>query len=108
MPIVKLRRKPPGKNDKTCRKCGAVKPLEEFPRRERSADGVGSWCLACHREATAEWRRRQVRPPEEDGALTSGQRWELLGASGRESHFSSEAEKRAAWEERRRADRGRP
>jgi hypothetical protein len=98
--IVKPRRKRPRKNDKSCRKCGAAKPLDEFPHRERSTDGVGSWCLACHREATADWRRRQASV-DEDGTLTPGQRWELLGPSGRESHFSSEAEKRAAWDEHR-------
>ena len=65
------------KNHKVCRKCTAQKPLDEFPIRERSADGHGSWCLACHREATALWRRRQVSR-EEDQGLTSGQQWELL------------------------------
>jgi hypothetical protein len=98
--MLKLRPKPPRKRRKVCRKCGAQKPLDEFPLRERSADGHGSWCLACHRQASAEWRRRQVSRGE-DEALTASQRWELLGPSGDESHFSSEAEKRAAWEEHR-------
>jgi len=98
--MLKLGRTPPLKNHKVCRKCTAQKPLDEFPIRERSADGHGSWCLACHREATALWRRRQVSR-EEDQGLTSGQQWELLGRSGNESNFSSESEKRTAWQEHR-------
>ena len=98
--MPKLWRKPRGKQHKICRKCDAEKPLNEFPRRDRSADGVGSWCLACHRHATADWRRRQAGV-EEDGTLTPEQRWELLGPSSRESRFASEVEKRAAWAEHR-------
>jgi hypothetical protein len=98
--MLKLGRKPPRKNHKVCCKCGAQKPLDEFPIRERSTDGHGSWCLDCHRQASAEWRRRQASREENQG-LTSGQRWELLGRSGGESRFSSETEKRAAWQDHR-------
>jgi hypothetical protein len=98
--MLNLRRKPGRKPDKVCRKCGTAKPLDEFPRRERSADGVGSWCLSCHRQASAEWRRQQTGV-EENEALKRGRWFELLGPCGHESHFSSEAEKRAAWEEHR-------
>jgi hypothetical protein len=96
----KLSRKPLSKHRKTCRQCNAARPLDEFPLRERSADGHGSWCLACHRQASAEWRRRQASRGEDQG-LSSGQRWELLGPAGRESHFSSETDKRTAWQEHR-------
>jgi hypothetical protein len=96
--MEKRSRNRPGKHHKICRKCNAARPLEEFPLRERSADGHGSWCLECHRQASAEWRARQASRGADQG-LNSEQRWELLGRSGGESHFPSETEQRAAWQE---------
>lgn len=37
---------------KTCAKCWAPKPLDEF-YNEKS-----SWCKKCHREATSEWQKK--------------------------------------------------
>lgn len=35
---------------KTCVKCKATKPLDEFFRRTGTKSGRNSWCKACHRE----------------------------------------------------------
>ncbi len=35
---------------KTCTKCNTPKPLDEFVKDKRHADGRGSWCLLCNRE----------------------------------------------------------
>jgi hypothetical protein len=42
--------------EKTCTKCSATKALTEFPTR--TTGRLSSWCTACHRAATADWRRR--------------------------------------------------
>jgi hypothetical protein len=62
VPAGKTRRRPPArkteKQTKACTKCGEVKPLEEFRRNPRMADGISSWCSACHVAATRDWRQR--------------------------------------------------
>ena len=88
-------------DEKSCRKCGETKQLDEFPPRERSRDGRGSWCRACHRAASAKWRRQQTET--EEYTLPSGQYWELLCGVGERSHFDSDEERRAAWETHREA-----
>ena len=40
---------------KTCKRCNTAKPLSEFRPDERYADGCGSWCINCHREANKAW-----------------------------------------------------
>lgn len=40
---------------KKCSKCGEVKPLEEFNKHSRSADGVQAHCRECMKEANRKW-----------------------------------------------------
>jgi predicted Zn-ribbon and HTH transcriptional regulator len=43
---------------KRCRRCGAVKPREEFAKRVRLRDGRSSWCRDCKNAATRAWRAK--------------------------------------------------
>jgi hypothetical protein len=49
---------------KTCTKCGEVKPADRkhFQRvsRSKSADGWGQWCRQCRNAAKVDWRRRRA------------------------------------------------
>lgn len=46
---------------KTCRTCGADKPLHEFYKRPRSADGYMSMCRECNRVRNhKQWLRRKA------------------------------------------------
>lgn len=38
---------------KSCRKCGLLKPLTEFPKRRSSKDGHDAWCKVCKRAYNA-------------------------------------------------------
>ncbi|MCE5245410.1 MAG: HNH endonuclease [Candidatus Polarisedimenticolia bacterium] len=51
--------------EKTCTRCGAVHPLDEFPRDARSRDGRKPYCRACNRRYAA--KRRAERPDAERG-----------------------------------------
>jgi len=43
---------------KRCRKCGQVKPIEEFSKdSRRKKDGRGSWCKACMAVANTAYRK---------------------------------------------------
>ena len=42
--------------EKCCTKCKESKTLDDFP--VRTTDKLSSWCRACHRAATADWRSR--------------------------------------------------
>lgn len=44
---------------KACTKCGETKPLEEFYRNSRSADGRHPQCKACRSAALVEYRKRE-------------------------------------------------
>jgi len=48
-------------NTKACSRCKQVKPLSEFGIHRKTADGHYSQCLICHREARAEYRKRQAK-----------------------------------------------
>jgi len=41
---------------KTCSKCKAAKPLDEFNKNQRRKDGFHFYCKPCHRERTRKWR----------------------------------------------------
>lgn len=40
---------------KNCKRCGQSKPPSAF--RPRYRDGLGSWCVACHRARNSEWAK---------------------------------------------------
>ena len=40
---------------KTCTKCRKTKSLEEFPKRKRYRDGIGSWCRSCCKKVDQKW-----------------------------------------------------
>ena len=44
--------------EKKCGKCGQMLPLAEFHKSTKASDGHQSWCKACNREKTNEWRAR--------------------------------------------------
>jgi 5-methylcytosine-specific restriction endonuclease McrA len=41
--------------EKNCRRCGALKPLSEFPRNRGFADGRHTQCSSCNRERALAW-----------------------------------------------------
>lgn len=43
--------------EKTCPRCGELKPITEFARNRSRPDGRGSYCRPCHRGVYAEYRR---------------------------------------------------
>lgn len=45
---------------KTCRKCGADKPLSDFPRNTTTRDRLSCWCKKCHNTATNTSARRDI------------------------------------------------
>ena len=45
-------------SSKVCTLCGERKPGEEFALKATNSDGLDAWCLACHRNRAAEYRRR--------------------------------------------------
>lgn len=46
---------------KCCSRCGKVKPLEEFVKSKRNADGHSCYCLDCNREKNQEQRAKKKR-----------------------------------------------
>lgn len=42
---------------KACRKCRIEKPRDQFRSDPRYRDGIGSWCIQCHRERNSSWAR---------------------------------------------------
>jgi hypothetical protein len=45
---------------KKCGKCQKVKERSKFPRNRHRSDGLGSWCLLCHRERMRELRAERA------------------------------------------------
>jgi len=43
---------------KECTQCFVVKPLEKFPKRKSSHDGVSSWCSECKNRQVREYSRK--------------------------------------------------
>jgi 5-methylcytosine-specific restriction endonuclease McrA len=46
---------------KACSRCKQTKPITDFGIHRKTADGHYSQCLICHREARAEYRKRQAK-----------------------------------------------
>lgn len=44
--------------EKFCKHCSRWLSVEDFPLNRHMHLGRGSWCRACAREATRDWRRR--------------------------------------------------
>ncbi len=42
-----------------CTHCKQTKPREDFPPSQIKSTGISSWCRACHRAATNEWKARK-------------------------------------------------
>ncbi len=81
------------RENKACRHCAQVKPLDAFPPSRRTADGLSSWCRACHVERTRRWRadhraeynaatRRRYRERKETPMLTDIEPPELVEQPG--------------------------
>ena len=55
---------------KECRKCGEEKPLEEFYKSKRAADGLQSYCKVCNRGANSSWASRNPEKAAESKRKT--------------------------------------
>lgn len=42
---------------KTCKRCGLNKQASAFRPDPRYSDGLGSWCIECHRARNSEWAK---------------------------------------------------
>ncbi len=73
---------------KTCTKCDTPKPLDEFVKDKRRADGRGSWCLVCNRK----WSNAYNATPKGQAARK---------AHYKANHDSITAANRARWAERK-------
>jgi hypothetical protein len=51
-------REKPARAEKSCARCGAVKPRAEFLSAPQKKDGLSSWCRSCHNAAVRRWRAR--------------------------------------------------
>lgn len=49
----------PGPDEKTCTRCGAVKPLVDFGRDKTTRSGYKARCRVCLAEVKREWQARQ-------------------------------------------------
>jgi hypothetical protein len=47
-----------GSRSKRCPACGAMKPLDQFPKNKRSRDGHAFYCKPCHNQKGRESRER--------------------------------------------------
>ena len=47
---------------KTCKRCGADKPLAEFTKVSRNADGLNIWCRPCVKIRSAELKAAKGKP----------------------------------------------
>lgn len=72
---------------RTCTKCHAEKPVEQFSRSRAASDGLHTWCKACKTERTRQWyaankaERRRIDREQyaADGAKARAQarRWHI-------------------------------
>ena len=46
-----------GRTEKYCSRCGELKPIEQFVKLRRSADGHGCYCLECNRIRHRKYRQ---------------------------------------------------
>ena len=68
---------------KVCARCGVVKDATDFRKDSRYADGLGSWCIECHRERNSEWARENRKRLTEKSAAYRAQHREAARASNR-------------------------
>ncbi len=47
--------------EKTCSKCGLIKPVSEFYKRAKSLDGLQCWCKSCSRESVDAYQAREEK-----------------------------------------------
>lgn len=52
---------------KTCKKCGAVLPLDEFYKRKNSSDGHTPYCKKCHNAMCSQYKRNKIQKLEQKG-----------------------------------------
>lgn len=90
----------PNATEKPCSKCGAVKPLEDFPRDKQNRDGRRSDCLVCNLAKQHRYRSEHL---DERRAAVRRHYWEnrdRLLVQQRE-RYQRDREKRLAYEQSR-------
>lgn len=60
--------------ERTCTHCGKKKPATDYYAHPKSADGLQSWCKACHQSREPVRVSRDPRPCSHCGALFEGDR----------------------------------
>lgn len=54
---------------KTCRRCGLIKPIDNFRKRTRSRDGHQSWCKPCATTYRNELRKKRTIEKMDDNSV---------------------------------------
>jgi len=94
-------------NDKTCRRCQAVKPTSDFTRKASSVDGLSPYCRSCQQERRV--HRKFNRPASRSGAVLLNPVAEALPTVDPRDDFVIMPEVRATFAAAaRRVQRGRP
>ena len=75
---------------KTCRRCGEHKPLTEYYKHKRTADGYRGECKSCIREMSAEWTAKNK------------ERYEEYRSEYRKGYRERHAEQQRTWREANR------
>lgn len=59
---------------KICRKCGEQKPLSEFGKQRRNADGCEARCKSCYNRQQREKRQSIAKIPSPSAVIMNGQK----------------------------------
>ena len=87
---------------KHCTKCGEAKPLTDFYKHKKYADGHMTWCKACMRSYSAEYRKANPQKMKDLNKEYRAKNREVIAATKKEwrkNNAVSEAER----DKRRRA-----
>lgn len=85
-------------DEKQCKKCGAVRPLDDFYRDANALDGHRPECIPCARAIRRAWYERN-----REKAIADVKRWQ---AGNRERHLATQRVRRSRPEVKRRERAG--
>jgi hypothetical protein len=89
---------------KTCRKCGAEKPVGDFPRDKRCPDGFSLWCKCCAYASQAKSREKHREKRLAKKREYYRENRESILAGFAEHHAANRDQANAGRRERRLAD----
>jgi hypothetical protein len=93
---------------KACKRCSQCKPLSSFRADPRYRDGVGSWCIECHRGRNSDWAKENRKRLNEKARLWRTDNIETSKASNvrhKRLNKIALAEKNSEWVKQNREKR---